>query len=113
MAFAQAAPPGSTLLHVTGTSSGPVHTWATRAPDGTTRVVLINLVTSGARTVAVRAGSASRPATLERLQAPSASATGDVTLGGQSFGPETSTGALTGRCKRRRSKIRAAATWYG
>jgi hypothetical protein len=96
LAFAQAAPPGSTLLHVTATTTGPVHAWATRAPDGTVRVVLINLATSDARTVAVRAGSAPRPATLERLQAPSASATDDVTLGGQSFGLETSTGTLTG-----------------
>jgi len=96
LAFAQAAPPGSTLLRVAGATSGPVHAWATRSPGGTRRVVLINFATSSARTVAVRAESASRPATLEWLEAPSAGATDDVMLGGQSFGSETSTGMPTG-----------------
>jgi hypothetical protein len=36
----------------------------------------------------------SAPAELAWLRAPSASATGGVTLGGQSFGAESSTGAL-------------------
>ena len=39
---------------------------------------------------------ASRPATLERLQAPNLRATSAVTLGGQSFGGQTSTGLLAG-----------------
>jgi hypothetical protein len=34
------------------------------------------------------------PAELEWMRAPSASATSGVTLGGQSFGPETATGSL-------------------
>jgi hypothetical protein len=97
VAFAQAAPPGSSLMRVTGATTGPVHVWATRSPSGVTRVVLINLATSGGTTVTVRRRSAGRPAILERLTAPRALATSGVTLGGQSFGPETSTGLLAGR----------------
>jgi hypothetical protein len=99
MAFAQAAPPGSILMRIAGATTGPVHVWATRSPRGVTHVVLINLTTSGGTTVTVRPRSAGRPATLERLTAPRALATGGVTLGGQSFGPETSTGLLAGPLK--------------
>jgi hypothetical protein len=58
-------------------------------------VVLINRSTSS-RTVTVRIPSVSGTATVERLEAPSAQATSGVTLGGQSFGPETTTGLLAG-----------------
>jgi hypothetical protein len=97
LAFAQAAPAGSQLLGVVGTPSGPVHVWATRGSDGTERVVLINLAMRVGRTVAVRAGSRGQTATLRRLSAPRAAATGDVSLGGQGFSEETSTGTLAGR----------------
>jgi len=40
--------------------------------------------------------SAIREALLETMNAPSVSATSGVTLGGQSFGVQTSTGTLTG-----------------
>jgi hypothetical protein len=95
MMFAQAAPAGSRLLQVSGSVSPAVETWATRAPDGHIRVVLINRSTSS-RTVTVRIPSVSGTATVERLEAPSAQATSGVTLGGQSFGPETTTGLLAG-----------------
>lgn len=95
--FARAAPPGSRLLATSGgSSSGAVRTWATRAPDGTVRVLLIN--DSRRRTVAVappgRTGSGS--ATLMRLTAPSLNSKSGVTIGGQSFGSSTATGSLQG-----------------
>jgi hypothetical protein len=94
--FAQAAPPGARLLQITG-STGPVRPWATVSPDGTERVVLINSDAQAAHTVLVRLAGIAGAATLERLTAPGAGATRDVSLGGQSYGPETTTGELTGR----------------
>ncbi|MGA2928825.1 MAG: glycosyl hydrolase family 79 C-terminal domain-containing protein [Solirubrobacteraceae bacterium] len=98
MMFAQAAPPGSRLLAVSTPGSGQLHAWATMATNGTVRVVAIN-DGARARTVAVRptASSAAATGTLERLQAPGLGARSGVTLGGQSFGTQTSTGLLTGR----------------
>ncbi len=96
MMFVQSAPPGSRLLRLSGTPGAGVKVWATRATDGSVRVVLINDSTSHASTVTVRAPSPSGTATLERLQAISASATQGVTLNGQSFGQETGTGLLAG-----------------
>jgi Glycosyl hydrolase family 79 C-terminal beta domain len=90
--FAQAAPPGARLLAVSG-APADVSTWATRAPDGTARVVLINEDTALPQTVAVRIPSAGGPATLARLLGKSVSATTGVTLGGQTYG---STGLLAG-----------------
>jgi hypothetical protein len=95
--FAQAAPPGARLLKLSGSLGGDVREWATRAPDGTLHVVLINDDTAQSRTVAVRIAGATGPATLERLRGKSISASTGVTLGGQSFGSSTETGALTGR----------------
>ena len=95
MMFAQAAPAGSQLLRITGNGSSGLTAWATRAPDGHVRVVLINRG-SRARTAVVRIPSASGPATVERLQAPSLDSTTGVTLGGQTFGAATSTGLLAG-----------------
>ncbi len=92
--FARAAPPGSRLLKVSSTGTSQLEVWATRAPDGTLRVVVINEGTRTSR-LAVRApGAATAPGTLERLQAPRITATGRVTLGGQRFG--AATGRLLG-----------------
>jgi hypothetical protein len=94
--FAQAAPEGSHLLAVRGVrSSARVSVWATRAPDRRVRVTLVNEDPSRTRTVTIRppAGMAPGP-TLERMQAPSVHARGDVTLGGRSYGAQTFTGAL-------------------
>jgi hypothetical protein len=92
LAFAQAFPAGARLLPV-HEPAGPVKVWATIAPDGHTRVTLINKASHPYR-VELQLPPSSAPAELERLRAPSAGATGGVTLGGQSFGAETSTGAL-------------------
>ena len=47
---------------------------------------------------------AARDAVLERLRAPSAAATDDVTLAGQTFGNETGTGKLKGKFRSVRLK---------
>jgi hypothetical protein len=93
--FAQAAPPGSHLLNISG-PSGFQRAWATRARDGQIRIVLINDDTSRSETLAVRVPGATGRARLERLLAPSVHATQGVTLGGRSFGTRTTTGVLTG-----------------
>jgi hypothetical protein len=95
--FGQAAPPGSRLLPVT-VPSGPVKIWATQTPDGKTRVVLINKSLTTGQDVQVTVPGAST-ASVEWLQAPSASSTSGVSLGGQTFGSETTTGAFAGAMK--------------
>lgn len=95
--FAKAAPPGSRLLATGGQDAGPLRSWATLAPDGRTRVLLINDSPTSARDVQVRPpGAATGAASLERLTAPSLTATTGVTLAGQSFQAQTDTGQLTG-----------------
>jgi hypothetical protein len=94
--FAQAAPPGSHLLSVTETHGGQVKAWATRATDGTLRVVAIN-EGGGARTLTVRAAAPHGDGTVELLKASRLTSNGEVTLGGQSFGSSTATGLLAGR----------------
>ena len=94
--FAEATPPGSHLVSVSPTGVPGVNIWATRATDGTVRVVLTN---DGSRPheLAVRMPGKFKDATLARLTAPSPSASSGVTLSGQSFGDATSTGRLAGR----------------
>jgi hypothetical protein len=91
--FAQAAPAGSHLLRVSGTT-GKLSAWATRAPGGQIHVVLINDDTLHPQRLVVRVLRASGTGRLERLQAPSVHATHGVTLGGRSFGARTRTGVL-------------------
>jgi hypothetical protein len=92
--FAQATPPGSELLRISGGSAPGLSTWATRGRDGKTRVVAINKNTGQSRLVAVRAPAHATAATIELLRAPSIGAKAGITLGGRSFGAETRTGAL-------------------
>jgi hypothetical protein len=99
--FAQAAAPGSRLLRVAGPPPGQLRTWATLGPDNRIHVVLINASQTHATTVLVAPPGPAAPATLERLEAPSAHATGEVTLAGQTFGRETLTGRLRGRLRTR------------
>lgn len=98
--FAQAAPPGSRLLSTSFSPGGAygLRSWATRAPDGTLRIVLINDASRN-RAVDVDVPGATASATLERLQAPSLSARRGVTLGGQRYAPGTTTGLLAGQPK--------------
>jgi hypothetical protein len=96
LAFAQAAPAGSALLGVDGPTSGPLHLWATRAPNGTVRAILINMALKSGRTIALRGPKHPGAVTVERLTAPSVGATGGVTLGGRAFASGTKTGYLVG-----------------
>jgi glycosyl hydrolase family 79 len=98
--FAQAAPPGSRILRVSGPGATALRAWATLGPDRRTRVVLINDSATRSVTIAVRtskSAAATWTATIERLQAPSLSTNHGVTLGGASFGPSTATGKLQPR----------------
>jgi hypothetical protein len=95
--FSQAAPPGSRLLPARGPARPGLHTWITRATDGTERVLLVNDSARASATVAV--GPLAPPAGNARvlwLRAPRLSATSGITLGGRSFGASTESGALPG-----------------
>jgi hypothetical protein len=81
--FAHAFPPGARLLPVRS-AGGPVKVWATRAANGTTRVVLIN---KDSREHEVALTVDLPRARIEWLRAPSAGATGGVTLGGSAVRP--------------------------
>jgi Glycosyl hydrolase family 79 C-terminal beta domain len=94
--FNQAAPPGSRLLPTQATGAGPISSWAALAPDGSTRVALVNSGLDGTQATTVRVGPGTCPATVIRMQAPSAYATDGVTLAGQSFATPTTTGRLEG-----------------
>jgi hypothetical protein len=92
--FAQAAPPGSRLLRIQSGNQDRLRAWATLAPDHRTRVLLINDSLNSAALAKVRAAGARGTASLESLRASSAYATSGVSLGGQTFGSQTPTGAL-------------------
>ena len=90
--FAQAFPAGAQLMSVRA-RSGPVKVWATRDPVGRTRALLINKDSRPHR-VELQLPPSLGQAELEWLRAPGVGATSGVTLGGQTFGLQTSTGAL-------------------
>ncbi len=109
--FARAAPAGSRLVPALATPLPGLKVWATRASNGTVRVVLINKSLHRRLAVAVAvAGQTRRSAELERLIAPSASSTTGGTLAGQSFAAPTTTGTLTGT--RTVTKLTPAAGHY-
>lgn len=91
--FARAAPAGSTLLKITGKAGRGIHVWATLAPGGSTRVLLINDLPQ-ARTFALKIPGVTGPGSIQRLQAPTLASKKGVTLGGQSLGGVTKTGVL-------------------
>jgi hypothetical protein len=96
MLFARAAPAGSRLLDVSNGGDATLRVWATRARDGTIRVLAVN-TGAVARPLSVKiVGWPPGDAMLERLTAPSARSASRVTLAGQSFGPRTLTGELAG-----------------
>ncbi|MFZ0091499.1 MAG: glycosyl hydrolase family 79 C-terminal domain-containing protein [Solirubrobacteraceae bacterium] len=107
--FAQAAPAGSQLLKLPRHSPGSgLSTWATRAPDHTVRVVVINKDPTRDRTVTIRppdAGHGDDAASVERMLAPAVTSPAGVTLGDRSYGTSTSTGVLPAP---RVSRVRSA-----
>jgi hypothetical protein len=92
--FARAAPAGSRLLPAAASGPAAVRIWATSARDGSTRVLLVNDDRSRQHVAAVRVVGAGGAASLIRMLAPSAEATTGVTLGGASFGEQTTNGSL-------------------
>ncbi len=91
--FGRAAPAGARVLSTQHPALDGLETWATRGPGKTVRVLIIN--ESPARlTLAVRSPQGSGTASLERLIAPSLTATSGVTLAGQRY---AASGRLTGR----------------
>ncbi len=98
--FARAAPAGSRLLNVVHGASGTVRTWATRAGDGTIRVVFVNTGDTSRRLSVAVPGARFGSGELERLSAPGIGAHRGVTLAGESFGARTFTGLLSGAAHR-------------
>jgi hypothetical protein len=96
--FTEAAPPGSRLLSVPAPADPDIRVRAAVTPEGLIHVVLINDSLTTDQTIALQAPTgAGKSAILERLVAPGgAAATSGVTLAGQSFGDQTTTGTLTG-----------------
>jgi hypothetical protein len=93
MLFAQAFPAGAQLLPVTA-PAGPVKVWATRAIDGTIRVTAINQDATAEHDVQVVVPNATAPGAVETMAVPALDAPTGVTLGGQTFGAETTTGTF-------------------
>ena len=96
MMFAQATPPGSRLLSISGSGGAGLPTWATIGADRTRRVVAINKNTASSRIVEVRVPAGAGSATLALMRAPAITAKTGITIGGQGFGAQTSTGELAG-----------------
>lgn len=95
--FAKAAPAGSHLLKLTKSGwPGTLRAWATRTPSGQVHVVLINDSMHDQQTVTVKLPSAGPSARVERLRAGSGRSLSGVTLGGQGFGTDTTTGQARG-----------------
>jgi hypothetical protein len=93
LAFADAAPAGSRLLHVSNPGLANFYEFAVRAPDGSKRVVLTN-VGPVAQTVGVSASGASGTGSVALLSGTSLSATSGTALAGQTMSSRT--GQLTG-----------------
>jgi hypothetical protein len=93
LTFADAAPAGSRLLHMSSPGLAHFYQFAVRAPDGSERVVLTN-VGSVARPIGVTASGTHGTGSLSLLTAKSLNATAGTTLADQSLSSRT--GQLTG-----------------
>ena len=89
--FAQATPPGSRLLEISGAQRARIGAWATRTLNGQVRVVVTNSHRQP-RTLAIRIPGGTARATVERLLAPSLRARSNVTIGGQTLSATGRTG---------------------
>lgn len=94
--FAKATPNGSSVHPVRTTAPGNLKIWATVDRSRTLRVVLINKERHASSPVRLLIPGAQRTGELQRLLAPTVNAGKGITLAGQTFGPLTSTGRLTG-----------------
>ncbi|WP_249010319.1 glycosyl hydrolase family 79 C-terminal domain-containing protein [Conexibacter sp. DBS9H8] len=93
LTFADVAPAGSRLLQVRAPAVSGQYAYAVRDTSHVDRVVITN-ITRGARTVTVSAAGATGTGAVSLLTAPSLTATGDTTLGGQKL--SAATGQLIG-----------------
>jgi hypothetical protein len=91
--FAQAFPPGARLLQASA-PAGPLKVWATLGADGVRRVVLINKDPAAEHDVSLGVAGATSTGSLEALTAPAVNATSGVSLGGRTFGAQTTSGIL-------------------
>ncbi len=111
--FAQAFPPGARLL-TSPRPAGRSRCGRRRAPTARPRDADQQGPERRARRLAAARRAASATGSLESLAAPSLSSTSGVTLGGQTFGDETTTGKLPGPCDRadhprcRRARLHAS-----
>jgi hypothetical protein len=96
--FARAFPPGATELPVDVPDTA-VKAYATQDAQGVIRVTLINKDLEHAQTVDIDLSDRRGTGALQRLSAPSVGARSGVSLAGQSFGAENTTGRLTGRLR--------------
>ena len=92
--FSQADPVGAQVLRTASNAPATIRTWATRGADHRTRVLVINDSTRDSAQAQISAGGAGGSAAVERLAAPNAYATQNLSLGGVSFPTGTSTGLL-------------------
>jgi hypothetical protein len=81
-------------MSTTGTAQ--VRAWATRSVDGRVRLIVINADLAHRHVVSIRRPQHVTATSVERLEAPSATATAGVTLAGQSIVAQTRTGTLRG-----------------
>ena len=94
--FARAAPTGARLLAISGRTPAGVRIWATRAPDRTFHVVVINKTLAAPYRAVISLRGAGGSAGVQRLVAPALRAKDGVTLGGQRVTTPSLTGELTG-----------------
>jgi hypothetical protein len=94
LTFAKAFPPGARRLQLSAPGAA-VRAWATRDSRGRERIVLINSDPAAPVTVRLKLPGSQVPLQRQSLTAPSVTATAGVRLGGESFGPTTTTGRLT------------------
>ena len=92
--FARGAPAGCRLRRVTWRGPAQLHAWATAGPGRIRHVVMVNESLTDTANVIV-SGLTGGPGQVQRLSAPSASATKGITLGGRTFGTRTGTGRLS------------------
>ncbi len=92
--FTQAFPTGADMLATAG-STNTLKAFATRSSTGIVRIELINKDPDNTALVHLTyPGGGHTTLTTEALSAPSLGSTSGVTLGGQSFGPSTTSGVL-------------------
>jgi Glycosyl hydrolase family 79 C-terminal beta domain len=96
--FDRATPSGARLLAVgPNVPNAALKTWATVDPAGTVRAVIVNKDPHRAHKVVLRVPGGGASGRVERLLAPSVTATGGVTFAGQGYRPQTPDGVLRGR----------------